>query len=263
MPEAPELIYFRDYIKSTSLHQQIEEVEVSNENILENCTRDDLKTHLEGSTFESCTNYGKYLFLHTGSERDLIMHFGMTGNPVYFKNEDERPEYSRAEFRFKNGYILSYNCLRLLGELDLTEDRQKYIESKDLGPDVTSDSFDFNIFKKLLHGRGGYIKSSLMDQSLMAGIGNECSDEILFQSGIHPKKEVKNLSGNEIQKIFDEIHHVIDEKAKAMHPENELPDSFLLKDREEGADCPTCEGEIKKIKIGGRNGYYCPDCQKK
>lgn len=261
MPEAPELIYFRKYLQSTSLKQTITSVEVLNSNILENSTEDDLVHYLEGSEFESCTIHGKYLFLHTNSDQDLVMHFGMTGSPVYFKNEKDRPEYSRAEIHFDNGYTLSYNCLRMLGMLDLTDNKQQYIQSKELGPDVTSETFDSEVFIEQLKGRRGYIKSALMDQKRLAGIGNECSDEILFQAGIHPKKEVSELDEDDLKQIFHELTHVIKEKAEANKPDGQLPNSFLLKNREEGAECPNCNGNIEKITIAGRSGYYCPSCQ--
>lgn len=262
MPEAPELIYFKKYIQSTCLKQTIASLEVLNRNILENSTEEDLVNHLEGREFELCTIHGKYLFLHTDSDHDLVMHFGMTGSPVYFKNEEERPEYSKAEIHFNNGYTLSYNCLRMLGVLELTDSKEEYIRSKELGPDVTSQTFDSELFLEQLKGHRGYIKSALMDQKRLAGIGNECSDEILFQAGIHPKTEVSELNKEDLKLIYQELTHVIKEKAEANKPDGQLPDSFLLKNREEGAECPNCDGNIEKITIGGRNGYYCPFCQK-
>ncbi|MFP8489782.1 Fpg/Nei family DNA glycosylase [Gracilimonas sp. Q87] len=261
MPELPEIIHFKHYVDSTCLKQTISDIEVRKEDVLSNCTTAELSAKLKGEMFEKTSHYGKYLFIHSTGSHDLVMHFGMTGNPVYFKNEEQTPDFPRVLVHFENGYKLAFNCMRMLGELDLIKDKKAFIKAKDLGPDVSDEKFDYEAFYALVQDRGGMIKSSLMDQQLMAGIGNECSDEILFQSRIHPKKKVKSLRENELKTIFDNVRKVIKKKVEALDHNRELPDSFLLKDREEGAECPNCKGAIEKITVGGRSGFYCPSCQ--
>ena len=118
-------------------------------------------------------------------------------------------------------------------------------------------------FLELMNDRRGMIKSALMDQQLMAGIGNVCSDEILFQSRVHPKKKVQDLSEDDLRNIYKQMKQVVHTKLDSLDHHKELPDSFMIKDRSEGADCPNGKGTIKKIKVGGRYGYYCPRCQHK
>lgn len=187
----------------------------------------------------------------------------MTGHPIYFKNTDKRPDYPRAIFHFENGYKLAFNCARMLGELELIKDKEDFIQRKELGPDISSDDFDFDSFFELMKKRGGMVKSSLMDQKLMAGIGNECSDEILFQARIHPKKKVKDLSENELKDIYEKAEMVVKTKLDCLDHDKKLPNSFILKNRNKGADCPNCDGTIEKITVGGRSGYFCPQCQRK
>lgn len=263
MPELPELLHFKHYVDSTALHQKITEVAIQNEQVLASCTPKQMKEALEGQSFESTSVYGKYLFLHTGGPQELVMHFGMTGRPVYFKNKDQQPDYPRTSFHLKNGYTLAFDCMRMLGQLYLTDHTEAFVKEKKLGPDVSSADFDFGTFRELMDGKRGMIKSSLMDQQFLAGIGNECSDEILFQSRVHPQKKVTDLTENLLHTIYENIQVVIETKLDALDHHKELPDTFILKHREEGAECPNCKGEIKRISVGGRSGYYCPHCQKK
>lgn len=191
-----------------------------------------------------------------------MMHFGMTGHPVYYKNEDNKPEYTRAIFHFENGYNLAFGCVRMLGELQLIEEKEAFIQEKELGPDICSNDFDYDIFSEIMENRRGMIKSSLMNQKLIAGIGNECSDEVLFQARIHPKKSVKDLNEDELRAIYEEMEMVVKTKLDCMDHHNELPDSFILKNRSEGADCPNCNGPVEKIPVSGRSGYFAPSVRK-
>ncbi|PWN06485.1 Fpg/Nei family DNA glycosylase [Rhodohalobacter mucosus] len=261
MPELPEVIHFKHYIESTALNQTIADIEVLNDQILANDSEQQFKKHLSGHAFASCSNYGKYLFLHSTGAHYLVMHFGMTGSPVYFKNEGHKPDYPRAVFHFDNGYKLAFNCMRMFGRLELTEAKEAFIEDKELGPDISSEGFSFETFRKLMENRRGMIKSSLMDQHLMAGIGNEQSDEILFQSRIHPKRKVSDLSEDDLQKIYRTMRSVIETRVECLDQGRPMPDNFLLEHREENEACPACGGTIEKIAAAGRSGYFCPSCQ--
>lgn len=263
MPELPEVVYFKRYVDSTSLHHKIGEVEVLNDSILSGVSVEDLNQELKGKQFLSSSTHGKYLFLNTDEDKEVMMHFGMTGEPVYYKQDDEKPEYPRVVFHFNNGYHLAFNCMRMLGEVGLIEDKDEFIRQKDLGPDVHDEEFDLTTFKKLLVNKRGMIKSALMDQSFVAGIGNECSDELLYQAGIHPRTKIANLSDSDIELLFDKMQEVIRVKIDCNMKHKSLPNNFILSHREEGAECPRCGGTIKKISVSGRNGYYCPGCQGK
>jgi len=261
MPELPEVLHFKHYIESTSFNQRIEDVEVLKEQVVNNHSKRQFKENLSGNTFKSCSNYGKYLFMHTSGTLDLVMHFGMTGCPVYFKNEDHKPDFPRAIFLFENGFKLAFDCARMLGNLELIEDVNAYINDKELGPDISSGDFNSETFHQLMQNRKGMIKSSLMDQHLMAGIGNEQSDEILFQARIHPKEKVKDLSESDLQNIYDEMERVIQTRVECLDHDKKMPKNFLLRHRTEGEECPACGGTINKVTVGGRSGYFCPTCQ--
>lgn len=261
MPELPEVFNFKKYVDSTSLHQTIEDVVVNNGKVLR-ISPGKLRSSLKGKEFESTVTHGKYLFLETNNVYQLVLHFGMTGHPVYYKREDQEPDYPRVVFEFENRFHLAFDCMRVLGNVTLIEDRELFLKEKELGPDALRDIDDPEIFFRLLKNRRGIIKTALMDQSLIAGIGNVCSDEILFQSGIHPRRSVPSLDKTELRILFDNIHVVLETYINAGLEYENMPDNFLFGHRSEGADCPSCGGSIEKIKVGSRTAYYCPDCQR-
>jgi len=263
MPELPELVNFKQYIDSTSLHQKIAQVEVLEPDILSNTDSEKLRSALEGLEFKAAAVHGKYLFLQTTDSYQLVLHFGMTGRPVYYKKEEQQPDYPRLLITFTNGYHLAFDCMRMLGKVSLISDQNKFIEEKNLGPDALKEVSSVEKFLELFSSKRGMIKTALMDQSLLAGIGNVCSDEILFQSRIHPKTPVNDLKKEQLKKIYDNMHSVLKTKIEAGLSPDGLPNSYILKHRSEGAQCPSCGSKIKKIKVGGRSAYYCPNCQKK
>lgn len=195
MPELPDVEIFNRYIDSTALHKRITDVTVKDDYVLKNISSDSLKNCLHGQAINSTRRHGKYLFLKLSSSHTLLFHFGMTGFPKYFKNEEEYPDHARLLLAFENGYFLAYDSQRKLGEIRIIEDDRTFIDDLEMGPDALDKDLDLKAFLKLFEGRRGMIKPALMDQEVIAGIGNVYSDEILFQAGIHPKSKVANLPG--------------------------------------------------------------------
>ncbi len=186
MPELPDVEVFRQYFNATALNKKVVDVIVPNEDILENMSSRSFQMRMKGETFQATHRHGKYLFIELDREETLMMHFGMTGSFKYYKNEDEKPEYSRIIFNLNNGYKLSYVCPRKLGEIALIEDEADFIEEHELGPDPYSNDFKWEEFQGIMSGKHGSIKTTLMDQHILAGIGNVYSDEILYHSKIYP-----------------------------------------------------------------------------
>ena len=265
MPELPDVEIFKRYIDSTALHKRITDVIVEDDYVLKYISIDSLKNSLRGQEFDSTFRHGKYLFFKLSSCHTFLMHFGMTGFPKYFKNEEEKPDHVRLFISFGNNYSLAYDCQRKLGEIRLIEDAETFIDDLEMGPDALDEDLDLKSFLKLFEGRRGMIKPALMNQEIIAGIGNVYSDEILFQSGIHPKSKVKNLSEDDRKKIYDQMHEVLNTAIDCRVDRTLFPDHYILSDRSEGADCPKegCGGTLQSIKVSGRNAIYCPSCQKK
>lgn len=262
MPELPDVDGFKRYMDATSLDKTIKKADVKNKQVLSNITAEKLEQELKDCKFKSTHRHGKYLFAKLSSGKFLLMHFGMTGELKYFKDPDKEPEHARLLISFTNGYYLAYDNQRKLGELDIIADIDKYIKEKSLGPDVLDPDYDFLKFKKSIKGRRAMIKSFLMNQKVMAGIGNIYSDEILFQAKLHPKTRAGSLNENQMKKLFNIIKDVMKRSIDRRADPDKLPESFIIPHRNKGDRCPVCGGEVDRIKVSRRSAYYCPHCQK-
>jgi formamidopyrimidine-DNA glycosylase len=261
LPELLDVEAFRQYVDATSLHKSIEKVEVKSSEILGNVSAQELQARLAGRKLQFTRRYGKYLFVHVVNDIWLTLHFGMTGRLKYFKNIEEEPAHDRLLISFANGFHLAYDCQRKLGEVSLAENVENFIKEKDLGPDALE--LDFKTFKKILKGRRGTVKYTLMNQHIMAGIGNVYSDEILFQAGIHPTTKVNKLDEEMLKRLFEEMKNVLRTAINCQADSENLPDHYLLPHRSKGGRCPRCYSELERIKVSGRTAYYCPKHQEK
>ncbi|MDX1640715.1 MAG: DNA-formamidopyrimidine glycosylase family protein [Balneolaceae bacterium] len=262
MPELPDVEVFKRYIDSTSLHHRITDVSLTDFYILKNIGRASFEKNLEGQSFEESYRHGKYLFLKMSGSDELLLHFGMTGYPKYYKNEEEKPEHARLILTFDNDYHLAYDSQRKLGEVRIVENHQEMIDDLGLGPDAHDKDLDAEAFQRRFDGRRGMIKSALMNQEIIAGIGNVYSDEILFQAKLHPKSKVPHLSDDDWKNIHQAVHNVCETAIDCNVEKECFPDHFILSNREEGADCPKgCDATLRSSTVSGRTAYYCPQCQ--
>lgn len=259
MPELPDVEVQKRYLDSTSLHQKIESVEVNDPIVLEELTPSALGRALADQSFESTQRHGKHLFAKINDDKWLGLHFGMTGWLKYFKNEEENPKYDQVLFDFKNGYHLAYVVTRKLGRIRVIKSVDDFIEDRELGPDALG--LDFHEFHELLAGHRGMIKSTLMNQSILAGLGNVYTDEILFQAKIHPRKKTNKLEEDELRHIFNAMSDVLETAIDCQTDPKQFPDSFITPHRSEEDDCPRCGGKIQRTEVSGRGSYFCPRCQ--
>lgn len=254
MPELPDVEVFKNYCHRYILDRKIDRVTARNNRVMKSSPAT-LKKHLEGRAFTQTARHGKYLFLAT-DDRELVLHFGMTGSVLYM--EDPRDiEHCPLRLDFDDGTRFAFISVRKLGKVLLVEDKKKFIEKNNLGPDAYE--MDKALFQKAVE-KGGSIKSRLMNQKKLAGIGNIYSDEILYQSGIHPEK--KELTQEEIDTLFTTMKRIFDVSIRHKADPEEFPSRYLTKRREQGEPCGICEGRISKEKISGRSSYFCSRHQK-
>lgn len=265
MPELPDVEVLRRYFDSTALHQEVGSVEVRSETVLKDITPQVLGRKLVGDSFGTTERHGKFLFAGLEESGDwVVLHFGMTGGLKYDRQVEKEPQYGLVFFHFRNDYSLAYVMTRKLGEVRVIADPDGFIEARELGPDVYADAFTLETFLELLRGRRGMVKSAMMNQRIMAGIGNVYTDEILFQAVIHPKTKVNDLSEEDLRTIFQQMKRVLQTAIDHQADPGDYPESYLTPLRgEPGADCPQCEGKLERIEVSGRAGYYCPGCQEK
>ena len=266
MPELPEVEIRRQYLEATSLQQPIVAVLVEDTKLL---TTDyiTLQHQLTDRQFVSTERIGKNLFIYT-DQKDVIlrMHFGMTGDLAYYHNSLDRPRHARIVFEFASGFNLGFVCPRKFERIGLVDSVEEYAKAKKLAPDALNISFDQ--FVRNLTKRGSLIKPVLLDQAVIAGLGNWIVDEVLFQAKVHPVKRANALSPDELMAIYQAIGLVLTTAIRYEARYRDFPPNFLIHVRKwddspyDDVDaltkCPRCGAEIMRTEVGGRTTFYCP-----
>ncbi len=262
MPELPDVEVFKRYLDATGLHKTISTVQAPESRVLKGVTEKRLKTVLKGTELSSTKRHGKHLLVSIkNADHLLALHFGMTGFLKYYKDPDDDPGHVRLRLDFDNGYHLAFDCQRMLGAVKLITDEDSFLKDKGLGPDALDERLDFDTFKDRITGKKGAVKSTLMNQKFIAGIGNVYSDEILFQARIDPNRKVDTLSEDELKTVFQKIRTVLETAINHQADPSKFPKTYITGHRKSGEPCPGCKGTVKKETIGGRSSYYCPSCQ--
>jgi formamidopyrimidine-DNA glycosylase len=263
MPELPDIEIYRRYLDSTALYHVIEEVVVEDERIIKDIDPADFAASLTQKELTGVHRHGKYLFISLDAPNTLMFHLGMSGKFSYRSNAEEPPEYEKVAFILSNDYRLSFMNKRMLGQVRLIEDRQAYLEENEIGPDALSDEMDWSYFSDKMDGKRGMVKSALMNQQIISGVGNEFSDEILFQLNWFPKIKVNQLDKNDLEALFEMTKKTLRQGVNSNMEYKLMPGDFLIPHRNNDRICPRCETELERIKVSGRNSTYCPSCQTK
>lgn len=258
MPELPEVETFKRYIEKTSLDKVVREIVVNNNIVLGSTSVTELERAVNGSSFESARRHGKQLFLELSKGGWLTWHFGMTGEPIFYEREEDRPRFDRVDFGFLKGH-LAFDDPRMLGRIGIVLSVEGFIKEKRLGPDALV--LSKKEFAAVLGRSKGATKPVLMDQHKIAGIGNIYSDEILFQSRIDPRTDVRKLDRKDVDLLYRNTKRVLKTAIEKRADLSELPETYILRYRRKGAACPVCGGEMSTLTLGGRTAYYCPKCQ--
>jgi formamidopyrimidine-DNA glycosylase len=260
MPELPDVESFKRYLNATSLHQRITSVDVWSAYVLKGVSARELAGRLKGRSFESSRRHGKHLFVRTNGDLWLRLHFGMTGSLRYFKDQQEAPRHTRVLFVFERHRRLAFEDQRKFGEIGLTEDVDQFLKKRRLGPDALD--VDLAKFQNILARHRGAVKSILLNQKLIAGIGNIYADEILFRARVHPATQTSALSNKEVAELSRATRYVLRKAIEAKADVDHMPKSWLLPHRGKGGKCPRCCRELKSSTIGGRTAWFCAHCQK-
>jgi formamidopyrimidine-DNA glycosylase len=260
MPELPDVEVYRRYLNATSLHQRIRRTHLESPSLLDGTSPQALGRALKDRTFESTVRHGKYLLAASGRNRWLVLHFGMSGRLDYFRDRADIPDYTRCLFTFENGFHLAYVAPRKLGRIALIDSPQALVEHRELGGDALATSVAE--FRKLASAHRGSVKSWLMNQRIMAGIGNVYSDEILFQACVHPRQPIGDLDAKALERLHRAMRSVLNSAIDAGAEPDRMPATFLLPHREHGGRCPCCHTRLATVRVGGRTAWYCPRCQR-
>ncbi len=261
MPELPDVEVWRKYVDATALHHEITNIEIRAPDMLVGISPRLLAARMRDNRLEVTKRHGKYLFIGLNNGFWLTLHFGMTGRLSYFKHSRTIPAHTRLFIAFSNGFHLAYDCQRKLGRIALTVNPDTFVRQQGLGVDALDPDLTVDTLVRLLRKRHGAIKAILMDQHLIAGIGNLYADEILFQAHIHPQCCAGELNDHSLHKVFRAMRRVLQMAIERGADPDRLPASWLLLSRHRGGACPRCRAGLSRIKVSGRTSYVCPRCQ--
>ncbi len=264
MPELPDVEARRRYFEEATAGKKVEKVSVSDARILDRTTPAALARGLKGARFTDTNRRGKYLLAHTDKPVTLLLHFGMTGDLVYREKGKQRPRYDRAAFCFEGGSCLHFTDQRLFGKVALYRETadEDIPDIAKLGPEPLGRSFTLRRFASIVKGHRTTIHQLLMDQELIAGIGNIFSDEITYQAGVRPDRLTTSLSDEEIRRLFDRTKWVLKRAIQLNADLDGHADTFIIPNRGKDGECPGSHEKLARKTIGGRTSYYCPSCQK-
>ncbi len=265
MPELPDVEGFKEVLVKNALRKTIDGVVVSDARILGDLSARKFAARLRGAKLTAARRHGKYLMASVDRGGWLVLHFGMTGALHFIPKSAEEPPFTRVRFDFANDGSLAYTNKRMIGRVSLIEDAPDFVAQEKLGPDALDPKFDFQAFKTAVTGIKRNAKSVLMDQQIIAGIGNIFSDEILFQARINPAARMDELSASELERLFLTMREVLKAAIVSGAGSEEfierMPKGSLLPERKKGGRCPRCGSALKMFKLGGRTAYCCPRCQ--
>ncbi len=259
MPELPEVTIFNKFFDETALGRRIQKIKINSSKIVR--YQDELFTKdLVGNTLVTSKRVGKNLFIGLSNGKFMVVHFGMTGAWDIFQENADEPKYSQVIFFLDNGLRLVYLSKRKFGFLEITENIPDYLSAKKIGKDALEISFEE--FKAIFKGKKA-VKSRLMEQDKISGIGNWVSDEILYQSQIHPETSISNLEEKDINTLFEKLHEVLSIAIEGEANHDTFPKYFLTHNRMEGGICFYTGKNIKRIVVGGRGTYLSTTWQHK
>lgn len=258
MPELPEAEANRRRIEAGALHRTIEGFEANNTTHLD-IPGENERGRLVGHQFTETRRHGKLIFAGSKTGPWIAVHLGMTGSLHTYDAPRDRPDHAWFQINFEGDRRLIFYNKRKLGWLHVAEDPADYVKERDFGPDALE--IDADAFAERVGGTNGAIKSALIQQKKVAGVGNLWSDEILYRTGVMSDATAKDLPREKIGEIYETMRDVLETVSETDMDYSKLPDDWLIHRREVGATCGICGGKIKKKTVGGRTAYHCPDHQ--
>lgn len=264
MPELPEITVLARDMQRELVGRTITGIEVLQPKCL-NLPEEKFQTAVNSAKLLAVTSHGKWLQIET-TRGWLLLNLGM-GGEILLTSRDSLPEKVRLIFDLADGAALVVNFW-WFGSVHYVEHLTDHPQISALGPDFMDLTVDY--FRELLQGRRGGIKSFLLNQKQVAGIGNVYVQDPLFKAGLHPLRKIDTLSNEDIETLYHAIRDTLQESIDhgGSHWEQNLygeygrwDSSFLLVAYREGEPCPNCGTAVEKIRTGSTHTHICPRCQ--
>lgn len=266
MPELPEVETVRKYLKENILNQKIIDIQILYPKMIENDI-DQFKNSLINNYFIDIKRRGKYLIFET-NQNYLISHLRMEGKFNIKNINDKIEKHEHVIFTFPS-FTLRYNDTRKFGRMKLINKDELDTYFKNVGPDANSDIKEDYVLNKF-NKSNKMIKTLLLSQDIISGIGNIYADEILYKAKISPFKKGKDITINDVKLILSSSKEILNNSIK--HNGTTIKSytfslnhigsyqNYLLVHKKD--ICKKCNNKIIKTKIDGRSTYYCKECQK-
>jgi formamidopyrimidine-DNA glycosylase len=276
MPELPEVEAVRRRIAPSMLRARIAAVDLRRPDLRQRFPRGFVK-RLTGQTVVALSRRGKYLLASLSSGETLLMHLGMSGS---FRTVRDTPDaglrttldpHDHVVFHMSSGRAVVFNDPRRFGMMDLigAAAAGRHPSLNGLGPEPLSREFDGAVLARALRGKKTTLKAALLDQRVVAGLGNIYASEALHIAGLSPRRRASTLATSTgaprdaAHRLAAAIKHVLAEAITRQAVTNYRRERFLVYDRE-GEPCPRngCGGTIHRRTQAGRSTFYCPVCQR-
>lgn len=278
MPELPEVEWGKKIAEAAGLGRRIEEVWAADDRIVfAGVAPQAVKHALAGARLDGVRRKGKYLWFELDVAPSPVFHFGMTGAfhstlhrfvPLETGGRDPEglwpPRFPKLRLRFEGGTELVMVDARRLGRIRLQEAPLAAEPLAGLGPDAHDEPLGARAFAARLSGRSGLVKSVLLDQGFVSGVGNWIADEVLYQAGIDPRRPVPSLAPEELRRLRATLYRVVKKAVSVDADKSRFPRTWLFHHRwGKRADARTAKGErIEHVVVGGRTTAYVPSAQR-
>lgn len=273
MPEMPEVEQVRKTLLPHIKGKTIKNIEINLARLIKYPSPEKFIAGLTGKTILDVGRRGKYLVLKTGENQKLIVHLRMTGSLIAQDADKPEPPYAKIKFELTDGVTMWFCDIRTFGTLYLVTNNDAYIEGYEtLGPEPLSEDFTADYMRPVIAKSRKPIKTLILEQTFIAGLGNIYADECLALSGILPMRTANTLTDEEIDRLHDAINKVIAQgianrgttfrdykDGEGNKGDNQ---NHLLVYGRKGLCCKMCGGELLGTKVGGRGTTYCLHCQK-
>ncbi|WP_226583634.1 DNA-formamidopyrimidine glycosylase [Halobacillus litoralis] len=273
MPELPEVETVRKTLHQLALGKEIKSVSIYWENIIKHPRDPEEFQHLlQGQTIRDINRKGKFLIFQL-DDIALVSHLRMEGKFGVYDSHEEKPAHTHVIFHFTDGTELRYNDVRKFGTMHAFPKGEEAVNKPliQLGPDPFDEAFTLNYFHQKLKKTKRNMKAVLLDQSIVAGLGNIYVDEALFRAGVHPERIANTLTLEEAERIRNASIRVILEAIEQggttirsyLNSQGEIGmfQQKLLVYGKQDTNCVNCGTPITKMKVSGRGTHICPQCQ--
>lgn len=274
MPELPEVETVKEALNQTVKGQTIKEIELRYEPMVKNMSAAEFKEKLINQTIQAVSRRGKYLVFHF-DDYQLLSHLRMEGKYFYVDSDFELNPHVHVIFTLENGKRLLYQDTRKFGTYHLYDkaiDLETMAPFQVLGLEPFATEFTPSYVKEKIQNKKKPIKSLLLDQTVVCGLGNIYVDEVLYRARLHPLTSSSELTDKDIENV---VKYTVEVLARAIelggttirtfrssHGVSGTFQNELLVHQRKGENCYECHTPIEKIKVGGRGTYFCPTCQK-